>query len=159
MNFNVTVVNPSSKPIPINQPISVYPMGSTESFTYIIEPTGNQATLNFGILISSDSTLETIGYYSGASPQLILNVYLKASSPPAVLGAVQGANIVPQPDARFHFVLSPIVVSTHSVIAFTTMTNIHVNQERIDIDLSTPDGTNIPSSATGILTLQFRKRI
>ena len=155
MNFNVTVVNPPSKPIPIGQPVSVSLVStSIDSFTYVIEPTGNQAKLNFGLLISSDAILETIGYYAAKSPQLILDLYCKASNPPAVLGVILGANFVPQSDARFHFVLSP----TNSVIAFTTMTNIHINQERLNITISTLDGTNIPSSATGALTLQFRKR-
>jgi len=159
MNFNVTVVNPPSKPIPISQPVSVSLVStSIDSFTYVIEPTGSQATLNFGLLISSDAILEAIGYYAAKSPQLILDLYFKASNPPAVLGSVQGANIVPQGDARFHFVLSPTIPATPSVIAFTTMTNIHINQERLDITISTPDGTNIPSSANSALTLQFRKR-
>lgn len=159
MNFNVTVVNPPSKPIPISQPISVSPIvTSIDLFTYIIEPNGNQPILNFGFLISSDSILETISYYATTSPTLILNLYFKASNPPDILGATQGANIVPQPDARFHFVLTPIITSTQSVIAFTTMTNICINQGRLDITISTPDGTNIPSSATGQLTFQFRKR-
>ncbi len=159
MNFNVTVVNPPSKPIPINQPISVSPVStSIDSFTYIIEPNGTQSTLNFGFLITSDSILENVGYYAAASPQLILNLYFKASNPPAVLGEIQGANVVPKPDARFHFVLTPIITSRQSVIAFTAMTNIHINQERLDITISTPDGSNIPSSAIGELSFQFRKR-
>jgi hypothetical protein len=133
-------------------------MNSKESFTYVIEPNGSEPTILFGLLISSDSILETIGYYAATSPLLILNLYFHACTPPAVLGAIQGANIVPQPDARFHFVLQPAITSMHSVIAFTTMTNIHINQERLTIEISTPDGTNIPSSATGQLTFQFRKR-
>jgi hypothetical protein len=133
-------------------------MPSIESFTYVIEPAGSHPMLNFGLIISSDSILETIGYYSEKSPLLILNLNFNASNPPAVLGVVQGANIIPQADARFHFVLSPAIISANSTIAFTTMTNIRINQERLDITITTPDGTNIPSTAKGQLTLQFRKR-
>jgi hypothetical protein len=160
---NVTVVNPSSKPIPVNvsnQPISVSPvLTPIESFTYIIEPHGDQPIVNFGILIGSDSILEAISYYSATSPLLTLTLYLKAWAPPAVLGAIQGADIIPQPDARFHFILSPTTMPpAQSVIAFTAMTNIHINNERLDITIHRPDDTNIPSTATANLTLQFRKR-
>jgi hypothetical protein len=35
---------------------------------------------------------------------------------------------------------------------------MYVNQVRLDVTLATADGANIPASATGALTLQFRKR-
>ena len=162
MNFPVTVTNPASKPVPVDvqkQPISVSAVLTTiESFTYIIQPAGNQPTLNFGFLVASDVIFEAVSYYSAASPLLCLTLYCPASAPPAVLGAVQGANVVPQADARFHFVLSPVVTPGHSTIAFTAITNMHVNQVRLDVTLATADGANIPALATGELTLQFRKR-
>jgi len=160
MAFPVTVVNPPSRPVPVDvtkQPIQVSPTVTTiQSFTYAIQPLGNQPNINFGFVLSSDSVLETIAYYSATSPVLILTMYFHSWAPPAVLGAVQGATIVPQPDARFHFVLSPAAGT--SVIAFTTVTNINITQTRIDIDLSTPNSANIPASAAGALTFQFHQR-
>ncbi len=156
MNFQVTVVNPASKPIPVD--LKHQPITTIESFTYIVQPNGNQPIVNFGFLVASDSILEAISYYSAASPVLTLTLFCPASVPPAVLGAVQGANIVPQADARFHFVLSPTITPTPSVIAFTTMTNMYITQVRLDVTLATLDGANIPASAAGQLTLQLRKR-
>jgi hypothetical protein len=161
MNFQVTVTNPASKPVPVdvrNQPIQVLPvLAISDSFTYIIRPNGNQPIANFGFLVPSDSMLEAISYYSAASPFLTLTLYAPASVPPAVLGAVQGAGIVPQSDTRFHFALSPTVTAGRSVIAFTTMTNMRINQVRLDVTVATLDGANIPATAAGELTFQFRK--
>jgi len=160
MAFPVTVVNPSSRPVPVDviKIVQVRPINTTiQSFSYAIQPLGNAPVINFGFMLPAESILEAVGYIANASPALRLTLLFASWAPPAVLGAVQGANIVPQPDARFHFELMPFPGT--SAIGFATMANIDSpGQTRIDVSLATPDGTNIPVTATGVLSLQFHQR-
>lgn len=159
MAFPVTVVNPSTRAVPVvvTKPIQAMPrITTTQTFSYAIQPAGDQSSLNFGFLLPMESILETICYRSAFSSTLILTVNFAASVPPAVLGAVQGATIVPQSDGRFHFVLLSIPPS--KAIAFTSMTNIYTpGQTRIDVTLATPDGSIISFSSPGVLTFQFHQ--
>ena len=160
MAFPVTVVNPSAKPVPVevtSQPIQVSSiLTAIQSFTYAIEPTGNQPLINFGFLLPSDSLLETVGYHSATSPGLSPHHLFSFIGSARNLGRSTGRHHRASARCTLSFVLSPLPGT--SAIAFTAIANINVNQTRIDIAIATPDGTNIPASAAGALTFQFKNR-
>ena len=133
-------------------------MQNIMSFSYEIAPNGKQPALRFGFIIPKDSILDNISYYAIKSPTLILHIGSDGGVPPAVLGDPDGGGVSPNGYVSYSFVLTPITgAPAGSQIAFTAITNIGlIGTNKLDIYFESPDGTNIPSSAAGNLTLQLR---
>jgi hypothetical protein len=152
-----------TNPVQISGDVNTVDRHNIRVFTYSINPNGNQAHLRFNFIVPTDSIIENISYTAVKSLPLILRLGWAGWSSFPVL-STDGCSVDTGFTVGYSYVMSPItpitIAPSGSRMAFTANTNIAISgTSNLDIYLESLDGTNIPSSAGGYLTLQLRSRV